>query len=186
MLTIGSHLLDKPVLGLHTGGEIARTKSSIINPNNLSIIAYQVSSYLLDRKPYFLRVEDIREISNIGLIIDSSDEFVTLGAVVKLDEIYNLNFKLIGSSVFDQSLKKLGKISDFTLDIPQFKITQLTVKRPLFKSLTDSELLIHRSKIVEINNDRIIIKSESETNTRLVEAVDQPYFNPFRKEPATE
>ena len=56
------------------------------------------------------------------------------------------------------------------------------MKRPLLRSLQEAELLIHRSEIVEINDDEIIIKSA--TNKKKIKAQKSnslDYVNPFRQ-----
>ena len=186
MLITGDRLLDAPVLGLQTGSELARTKSAVIDPANLKIMAYELSGPLLDAEPSLLRVLDVREISDIGLIVDSSDEFVGLEDVIKLGEIYNLHFELMGMQVIDVKGSKLGKVNGYTINTIDFLVHQLSVKRPFLKSLSDTELLIHRSQITEINNDAIIVQSEAETAEPILESVRTSYVNPFRNKPASE
>ena len=91
----------------------------------------------------------------------SSDLFIAPDDVVSLQKIYDLQFDLLGMRVVDQRRHKLGKIIDFTIDTNTFLVQQLTVKRPLFRSLNDTELLVHRSQIIEINNDEIVVHSET-------------------------
>jgi len=186
MLITGDRLHNVPVLGLRTGGELARTEEAIIDPSNLKILAYELSGPLLDTKPSLLSVTDIREISNIGLIVDSSDEFVAVDDIIKLKDIYQLHFRLLGMTVIDEKRRKLGKVNGYTLSTADFIIQQLSVKRPLLKSLSDTELLIHRSQITEINNDAIIVHSETEVPEPLLESVRSSYVNPFRTKPAPE
>lgn len=186
MLLSGDRLLEVPVLGLQTGGELARTKRAIIDPTNLKILAYELAGPLLGLETTLLRIIDVREISDIGLIVDSSDEFVGVDDVIKLGEVYKLNFNLLGMHVVDVSGSKLGKVNGYTLNTSDFLVHQLSVKRPLFKSLNDTELLIHRSQITEINNDAIIVNSETETTEPLMEAVRGSYVNPFRSKPSPE
>ena len=183
---LGDRLLKVPVLGLNTGSELARTEEAIIDPSNLKIIAYSLSGPLLDTHPSFLATADIREISNIGLIIDSSDEFVTEGDIVKLDTVYSLGFRLPHITVIDQKKHKLGKVNGYTVNTSDFLIHQLSVKRPLFKSLSDTEILVHRSQIVEINNQNIIVRSEVEQVPKpIIESVQDTYVNPFRSNKPT-
>jgi uncharacterized protein YrrD len=184
MLIISDRLLGTPVLGLQTGGELARTKEAIIDPANLEILAYELSGPLLDAQPSFLRISDIREVSDIGLIVDSSDEFVGVDDVIKLRDIYRLNFRLIGMPVIDEKREKLGKVNGYTINTASFLVQQLSVKRPFFKSLNDTELLIHRSQITEINNDAIIVHSEADVPEPLMDSVRTSYVNPFRSKPA--
>lgn len=183
MLLSGSRLLDAPVMGLQTGGELARTSKAIIDPERLQIVAYEVTGPLLDVHPSLLRVADVREFSDIGLIIDSSDEFVSPSDIVKLNEIYTLHFELIGMPVIDKKRRKLGKVEGYTLETGAFVIQQLNVKRPFLKSLNDTELLIHRTQITEINNTEIIVQSETAPVEPVLHAVKSTYINPFRKNP---
>lgn len=186
MLIAGDRLLNAPVLGLQTGGELARTKNAIIDPANLKIMAYELSGPLLGFHPSLLRIVDVREISDIGLIVDSSDEFVGLDDVIKLGEIYKLHFELPGMAVIDVKGSKLGKVNGYTINTVDFMIYQLSVKRPLFRSLGDTELLIHRSQITEINNDAIIVQSEAAIPEPLLESVRTSYVNPFRSKPISD
>lgn len=184
MLIISEKLLNTPVLGLQTGSELARTKEAVIDPSNLEVLAYELTGPLLDSHPSFLRISDIREISDIGLIVDSSDEFVAVDDVIKLRDVYRLSFTLMGMSVVDEKHRKLGKVHDYTINTASFLVQQLSVKRPFFKSLNDTELLIHRSQITEINNDAIIVHSEADIPEPLLDSVRTSYVNPFRSKPA--
>lgn len=186
MLLLGSRLLNTPIMGLQTGTELAKTRSALINPHNLSIVAYEVYGPAQDQTPAFLRIADVREFSNIGMIIDSGDELVNLDDVIALKKLYNLNFHLINLPVIDENKHKLGKVDDYTVEINSFVIQQLNVRRPLLKSLGDSELLIHRSQIVEINDDYIVVRS-SQKRSEPLQKIVHAYTNPFRNQaPQTE
>lgn len=186
MLITGDRLLNAPVLGLQTGSELARAKNAVIDPANLKILAYELSGPLLSSNPSLLRIVDIREISDIGLIVDSSDEFVGPDDVIKLGEVYRHHFDPMGMSVIDGKGSKLGKVNGYTVDTADFLIYQLSVKRPFLKSLNDTELLIHRSQITEINDKAIIVQSETDTPEPLLKSVRTSYVNPFRNKPASE
>ena len=181
MLITGSRLLDAPVMGLQTGGELARTSKAIIDPTSLAIIAYELTGPLLNEHPSLLRIADVREFSDIGLIVDSSEEFVGLNDIIKLREIYDLQFDPTGMHVIDEKRHKLGKVDGYTIETGAFVIQQLVVKRPLFKSLNDAHLLVHRTQITEINNHEIIVHSQAEIPEPTMQAVRNAYANPFRK-----
>ena len=95
--------------------------------------------------------------------------------------MYELQFDLIGMSVVDQRRHKLGKIIDFTIDTNTFTVQQLTVRRPLLQSFNDTELLIHRSQIIEISNHEIVVHSEAKVPEPELHEVVGSYVNPFRK-----
>jgi len=180
MLLLGSKLIGMPIMGLQTSTKLAETKSPIINPANLKIIAYEVEGPLLSERPAFIRIADIREISRLGMIIDSNDEFVGLNDVIKIKEIYDLNFKLIGLNVIDERNHKLGKVESFNVDSDDFTIQQINVKQGLIRSLSEAGLLINRSQIIEINDYQIIVKSAAKKLEPITEPQKLTYMNPFR------
>ncbi len=186
MLLAGSKLINTPIMGLQTGTQLAITKAPIIDPNNLKIIAYEIDGALLVERPSFMRIADIREFSNVGMIIDSSDEFINTRDVVAIEKIYKLGFKLVGMNVVDESKHKLGKVNDYNVDIGNFTITQLNVSRGVLKSFAEPELLVHRSQIVEINDNSIIVRSTAKKLEKIDEPSQLSYINPFRSTPQTD
>jgi hypothetical protein len=181
MMLLGSTLTNAPVMGLQTGGEIAKTKSAIIDPATLTVIAYVVEGTLLEDGVWLLRIADVRELSDLGFIVDSTDEFIHPEDVLKVNEIYQLNFPLLDMPVIDEKRHKLGKVIDFTLETGSFTVQQLTVRRPLLKSFNDTELLIHRTQIIEINDNAIVVHSEAKAPEPELHEVVGSYVNPFRK-----
>lgn len=181
MLLAGFRLLDTPVMGLQTGSELARTREPIINPATLEVVAYEIEGPLLDKKPSLLRIADVREFSDIGIIVDSSDEFISPEDVIKINEIYSLHFSPMGMDVVDEKKHKLGKVDGYTIETSGFVIQQLSVKKPFLKSFNEPQLLIHRTQIKEINNDAIIVHSREKKPTPVMQSVRTQYVNPFRK-----
>jgi len=182
MLILGSRLNETPVMSLQTGGRLAHTTRPIIDPANLHVIAYEITGPLLTQHPSFLRTADIREFGRLGMIIDSNDEIVGLEDVLKIEELYNLGFPLIGMPVLDEHKHRLGKVNDYTLDTTEFAIEQLNVNRGFIKGFNDTGLLIHRSQIVEINDKAIVVKSTAGKSVEpIMESMRGEFVNPFRK-----
>ncbi len=187
MLLLGSRLRQTPVMSLQTGGELARTINPVIDPATLDIVAYTADGPLLSEHPMLIRIADTRELSDIGLIVDSIDEFVASNDVIKLKELLDLGFRLDGMKVTDEKRRSLGKISDYNVDTTTFTVVQLTVKRPLMQRFHDTELLVHRSQIIEINDEAIVIHSQAKVPEHTALTAPGAYVNPFRKEkPAAE
>lgn len=180
MLLLGSQLVGTSVLSLQTGVRLAEIADPIINPTNLKIVAYMLDGPLLSERPSLIMTSDIREHSSIGMIVDSSDEFIGLHDVVKIEELAQLGFKLIGMNVIDELKHKLGKVDDYSVEANSFIIEQLTVKRGVIQALTETSLLIHRSQIVEINNHSIIVHTTAKKLEPIVKAERNSYINPFR------
>ena len=87
-----SHLSGTPILSVQAGGPIGQIASSIVDPDNLQIIAFHLSGPLIDPAENILDVKSIREYSNLGMIVDSIDELVAPSDVVRIEQVLNLNF----------------------------------------------------------------------------------------------
>jgi hypothetical protein len=185
MLLNSNRLLNYPVLSLHLGGPIGVVKEVIINPNDLKIMALRVDGPQTGDGEHgdLLNVSNIREFSNLGIIIDSIDDLVSDGDVVKLDEVIKLNFDVIGLNVRTKKGNKLGKVFDYTFNPESMLITQFIVKRPLLKAFLDPELVIGRSEIKEINDYELIVKDEEEKIKKDIKKQDfvPNFVNPFRE-----
>ena len=179
MLVAAERLINTPVMSLQTGGQLARTKAPLIDPRNLMIIAYELDGPSLDTHPSFLLMNDVRELSNLGLIVDSSEEFVGVDDVIKVREVYDIGFELIGKLVRDENKHRLGKVIGYSIEPGSFMIKQLNVRRPLLKSLTDTELLIDRTQITEVNDSEVIVKND-ERQPEPVKQAAKNFANPFR------
>lgn len=186
MLVNASRLLNYPVLSLHMGGPIAWVDAEVVDPEKLKIVAFYVGGPIVKNDPEvgeILESRDVREFSNIGMIVDSEEVFVNQGDVAKLDKILSLNFSLMGLKVETKKGSKLGKIIDFVVDTETFMVHQLIVKRPVMKALLDPELIIPRKEIVEVNDYKIIVKDEEDKiRKKAVKEEFIPNFvNPFRE-----
>jgi sporulation protein YlmC with PRC-barrel domain len=65
---------------------------------------------------------------------------------------------LIGLPVETVLGKKLGKVFDFELEIDSQSILKYFVKGNILKDLFISELIIHRSQVISINDKKMIVK----------------------------
>lgn len=183
MLMLSQRLLEKPVMSLQTGAEIAHTKQTIIDPASLQIIGYYVESKIKKENSLILKTQDVREVSQVGFIIDSIDEILPEDDLMRIKEITKLNFELIGLSVIDEKKQKLGKVVDYGIDPRSFIIHQLHVKQPILKSFHVAELLINRTQIVEINDNEIIVKEASARDaekSQIPIGSNTDFINPFR------
>lgn len=170
------------------GGQIARVTDLIVDPNNLSLIAVRVEGPLVDPdEGDILMMSAVREFSRVGMIIDSNDEFVRSEDVVRIQKILELNFNLIGLKVVTKKQAKLGKVADFVLQSGNWSVQQLIVQRPIMKAFIDPELIIDRSRIVEVDDYQVVVKEEHEkSKTKLkkaapIEELVPDFVNPFRQ-----
>lgn len=183
MLIYHSKLLGMPVLSVQTSSPVGYISSAVIDPNTLKILAFRLSGPLIKSPEDYLDVNSIREYSSLGLVIDDIDELVAPDDVIKISNILKLNFDMLSLKVETKKGTKLGKVADYTVTSEDYILKQIIVKRPLVKSLTDPELTIPRSEIVEVTDYKIIVKDEEKTiKARAMKEDFIPNFvNPFRE-----
>lgn len=185
MLISAASLLGYPVLSLQLGGPIARTTKAVIDPAQLKIIAFFVEGPKIDSSMCILDLKSVREMSNIGMIIDAADELVGRDDVIKISETIKLNFGLVGLRVETKKGTKLGKVIDFNVDTNTFMVQQIIVRRPSFKAIMDPELTIGRTEVLEVHDHKIVVKEEKQKlqakSSRSQEAFVPNYVNPFRE-----
>lgn len=181
MLIEGSKLLNYPILSLHTASKIAEVKALIIDPNFLKVVAFEINA-ASSKQRLFLETASVREFSKMGMIVDSDEEFVEQGDVIKLKKMIELGFTLENMKVLSKKKTMLGRVEDFIVTTDDFRVMQLIIKRPIYKSLIDPELVIGRSEIHEINDTEIIVKSEESTIMKKSGALDfvPNFVNPFK------
>lgn len=183
MLIMDAKLPATPVLSVRAGGMVTRVLQPIVDPDTLKIIAFRCIGGVVPKMGLrFLMVKSIREYSRFGMVIDDIEELVEKGEIVRLDEVLKLNFGMIGLRVVTKKGQKLGKVVNYTISTDDFKVEQIIVKRPVYKSLVDPELTISRKEIVEVTDYKIIVKSEEETLKKKAEKEEfvPNFVNPFR------
>ena len=183
-LVNGATLARCPIVSIHVGQPIAMTLAPIIDPNDLKIIGFVVGGGVVGGEVGdILRAESIREIGELGMIVDSEDVFVSRVDVMKIDEVMSYEFQLVGLKCVTKKGTKLGKVVDYTVDPVSMEIMQIVVKRPLTKALIDPELVISRNEIVEVDDYKVTVKDEeSKIRKRAAKEDFIPNFvNPFRQ-----
>jgi sporulation protein YlmC with PRC-barrel domain len=156
MLKLTAALINKQVLSLRTGARIAVVTRPLINPDILKIEGL----YCIDRfngQTMILLYQDIRELSPSGYIVDDNDALSVPSDLVRLKDIIAIDYELIGKQVVTTSKEKVGKITDYAVEIETMYIQKLYVEQSLLKSFTGGSLSIDRSQIQEVTNSKVVI-----------------------------
>lgn len=185
MLVYDYRLIGTPILSVRDGGTIGSISDLIIDPNNLKVIALRLNGPGIPIAANFLDTASVREYSSLGIVIDSTDELFSAEEVIKVADVLKLNFHLINLKVETKKGTKLGQITSYTIDSDSFIIQQIIVKRPLVKRLADPELTISRKEIIEVTNQKVIVKDEEKVLKERAEKEDfiPNFVNPFRTNP---
>ena len=182
MLVTIESLTKTPVMSLQTGAKLAETTGAIVDPRQLVVSSFYVEGPGLETNPCVLHPDDIREISEVGLIVDDADKLTSLDGLVRLQQVIDFGFSLIGLKVIDEHKRKLGKVTSYGIDTTTFTIAQVYTEQTMFRSLTSSGNTINRSQIVSVSNDVMIVQSPTATEKGTYEtaAPDPGFINPFR------
>jgi sporulation protein YlmC with PRC-barrel domain len=162
MLQLSASLLDRAVLSLRTGTPIATIISPIFNPNNLKIEGFYCQDRF-DKKTLILLYQDIREVLPQGFVVNDHDVLVEPDELVRLKDVLELNYNLIGKQVETISKQKVGKVSDYATETETMYVQKLYVSQSILKSFTGGSLSVDRNQINEITPRRVIINELTKT-----------------------
>ncbi len=157
MLQLSGTFTNKAVMSLRTGGEIAAIMGPIINPNNLKIEGFYCQDRF-DNSQLILLTQDIRDLLNQGFVVDDHEVLSSPGELIRLREVLDINFQLIGKPVITADKHRVGRVVDFAADTVTFYIQKIYVSQSVLKSLNSTQLSIDRTQIVEITNKKIVIQ----------------------------
>lgn len=162
MLQLSAALLDKNVMSLRTGQPIASVTAAIFNPNNLKIEGFYCQDRY-DKRELVLLYQDIREVLPMGYVVNDHEVLAEPDELVRLKDVLELNYELIGKPVQTISKHKVGKVSDYATETETMYVQKLYVSQSIFKSLTGGSLSIDRTQINEITPKRVIINELTKT-----------------------
>lgn len=156
MLQLSESLLNKPIMSLRTGQPVGTALEPIINPNNLKIEGF----YCTDRfskEELVLLYQDIRDIIPQGFVVDDHDVLTSPNELIRLKDVMDIGFKLIGKPVVTVSKQRIGKVSDYATEMETMYVQKIYVAQSVLKSFTGGSLGIDRNQINEITDKKIII-----------------------------
>lgn len=156
MLQLSASLINRPVLSLRTGTPVATAIAPIINPNNLKIEGFWCEDRF-DKGQLVLLYQDIREILKNGFVVDDHDVLVDPEELVRLKDVLDINFELLGKPVQTISKQKVGKVNDYATETTTMYVQKIYISQSILKSFTGGSLSVDRTQINEITPKRIII-----------------------------
>jgi uncharacterized protein YrrD len=160
MLQLSNAIVNLPVMSLRTGTQVAIATAPIINPNNLKIEGFYCQDTFNKNKHHELILvnQDIRDIIPQGIVINDYDVLTEASELVRLRDVLNMHFDVLGKQVATSRRVRVGKVEDYSVELGSMYIQKLYVSRPLYKNFSGGNLGIDRTQIVEITDKKIIIQ----------------------------
>ncbi len=149
-------------MSLRTGLPVATTLSPIINPDNLKIEGF----YCLDRftkSTLVLLYQDIRDVLVQGIVINDHDVLSEPSDLIRLKRVMDIQFDVMGKKVVTTSGSKLGKVTDYAVEVETMYIQKLYVSRNILKDFAGGNLGIAREQVQETTNKKIVVSDPLES-----------------------
>jgi len=170
MLQLSKNLLSKSVLSLRTGTSIATIIGPIINPNNLKVEGFYCQDRF-DKKQLVLLYQDIRDILPQGYVVNDHAVLAEADELIRLKDVIDLNFQILGKQVVTVGKQHVGKVSDYATETDTMYIQKIYVAQSILKSFTGGSLSVDRTQVNEITPKRIIINDLLKTAPATAAAV---------------
>lgn len=163
MLQLSTVYYDRKILSLRTGGPIGHALSPVINPNNLRFEGWYATA-IGERDPKILPVGEVRDIIQKGIVVDDHVSITDMDDLIRIKDIVDTGYEVIGKIVKTDSKRRLGKVQDYAVDDKTMYIKKLYISQNMIKNFSTQQLIIDRDQIVEINDKEIIVR---ETTSRV-------------------
>lgn len=157
MLQLSAIYYNRKILSLRTGGPIGFATSPVINPSSLKIEGWYATAHG-DKTPMVIPASEVRDIITKGIVVNDHTSLTPTEDLVRLKDVIELTFEVIGKSVITEQKKKLGKVQDYAVDDQALYIKKLYVNQNLLKNFISQQLIIDRDQIIEINDRHIIVR----------------------------
>lgn len=156
MLIVNTQLIGMPVVSIHAGGRIATTTEVIIDPHNLTVAGFYVARANGTQEEILLP-QDIRETDGRVLVINHEEDLAMREDLIRLKQILDLSYELVGKQVVTKSNSKLGVVEEYVVESESLTILNLHITPSLLKSFMKPDKVISRKQVEEITDTKIIV-----------------------------
>lgn len=161
MLQLSKIFYDRKILSLRTGGPIGQALSPVINPSNLKIEGWYATA-IRERESYVLPAAEVRDIIAKGIVVNDHTSLTLTEDLVRLKNIIDLGFEVIGKTVRTESKKTLGKVVDYAVEDQSYVIKKLYITQGIIRNFTGQQLVVDRNQIIEITDRHVIVREIQE------------------------
>ncbi len=152
---LGSGLINLPIFERSSLMPIARIRKLVFRPENLQLAYCEVFRGDETRVTY-VRADNLAPL-NGWLTVGNEDDFGELDDYIRDHELLTKPCGLFGFRVKDTLGKNLGIVADFSLALPDFRLTRLYVKKPLWQRWRGEQHILPKSHITDVQTDKKLI-----------------------------
>lgn len=166
--------LDKmPVGALEEAEMVGKIKRLVVDPEEQKLIGFLVKTGGYFSKSYAVSMADVVDVDKNGLVINSRESLVERNEIVRLADILDKKFSLIGLPVRAKSGEKIGRVENAVVDTQTGDIlrvyTSSFAKRRIFERsqierMTFLEVVVKKNR-QEVPNSRTEMAPANEAET---------------------
>ena len=161
MLQLSEMFQNRYILSLRTGTPIGQAIAPVINPKNLKIEGWYATAKG-EKEPMILPVSEVRDIIAKGIVVNDHDAITPEEDLVRLQDVLAIRYELIGKRVESETGDKLGKVQEYAADSKTMFVKKLYLKQGLLGGISKDELIIDRTQIIDVTEDKIVVKEATE------------------------
>jgi sporulation protein YlmC with PRC-barrel domain len=170
MHILASELIGKGILSIRNGHPVAMISGFLINPDKLEVAALYCQDGGRGKNQSVLLMRDIRDYVADGAIIDSLEDIEDASEIVRLRDLVEQKYSLVGAGVSTESGQKLGNVEDFTIETTSSAIQKLYIKQSILRNLLHNSLVVDRTQIVDVTPKHIIVRDTTTATSELAAA----------------
>jgi len=161
MYALASQLIGLPVLSLQNAETITHVTGLIMEIKSLEVIAFSCEpSRDLGKHPVLL-LRDIRQVAIDCLLINTAEDLVEAGEIVRLAPLLKRDFDPRGIKVVTDLKRKVGTVEDYTVNLQTYHLQKIYVRRSLVRSWVGASLIIDRAQIIEVSEREFTVRDST-------------------------
>ena len=159
MLYEAKSLINLPIISLDSGRILGSATDIIIDPENGKLLGLlSISGFLSSKKA--TAFNDIYECNADAILVKDDESVVNIAKLVRIEKVVGQKIFLLKNKVVTESGKRLGRVSDFVINIDLGILVKIYVEDYLWKGYSQSTLVVPAHNIVSIEHKKIIVNDD--------------------------
>lgn len=142
-----------PVGSLEERKLVSKVKKTIFDPSQRQIIGFIVAKYFFSPQKA-ISFSDVVAIDHEAVVIQSEESIVETKDIVKIAKLHRYKYDLIGSRVYDNSGKRIGKVAGAIFDATTGGLVRIFVQNIMTKMAFDDE------DIAKITMEKVVVSKD--------------------------
>lgn len=152
---LGTGLIGLPIFERASLMPLATVRELAFRAQNLQL-AYYIVIMSADNNVRYIQADRVAPM-NGWLTVNQEEDFGELDDYIRDQQLLRQPCSLFAYKVKDTSKKTLGVLQDFSLSMPDMRLTRLYIKRPFFQRLQGEQIILPRSHITDVKPEQKLI-----------------------------